>query len=413
MTARLATTLLASLALAWGCAATRSGDREPAADGTAPAPAGAPEAPEAGTDESDATEGPDPHRVVFADRIGYAYLLILPPTGRTPSIRREDVVAIAEDDFAEWKGDPEVDLLLEMVRTDPAKTRIDPTRLGETDEDLARTAKLRTKDVLGLHVEVLPLHEPGQPPLVPPELLADPLLARDLPPDVRARYARATSALLLRAEYRNAHRVRGLRLLQTLVDHVARRYDAVIFDFDTKETLRPETFQRRIFRRDLFNVADQIVVVPLPGLPGDPPDTVRLATRGMRRFGVPDLELAGLPKDPALLQRATHLVVGLARVLAEQARIDPSGFAREADDVVEVHYRDVDAAYAGRGAHLPHCEGCPERVAVHLRRRPPADTDPRGHPVVRIVAPRPTSDAPDYDHRAWVARALEDLFGPP
>ncbi|RMG93662.1 MAG: hypothetical protein D6705_17915 [Deltaproteobacteria bacterium] len=394
---------------ATACASTRPADREAPAKVARTGETTGPDAPNVA--EEDDGDVPDPHRVVFADRIGYAYLLVLPPSGRPPSIGRDDIVAIADAAFEEWKTMPEVAELLEMVRTDPASTRIGPTHVGETDEDLARTAALRTKAVLGLHVEVLPLHAPGEPPLVPAEQLRDPLLARDLPEPMRNRYAAASHALLLRAEYRNVHRVRGLRLLQTLVDHVSRHYDAVIFDFDTKETVRPETFQSRMFRQDLFNVADQLAVVPLPGLPSDPPGTVRLSTRGMRRFGAPDLELAGLPRDPAVLQAGTHLVNGLARILAEAAEIDPSGFAREADDEIEIHYRDVDAAYAGRSAHLAHCEGCPERVRVHLVRRPEVDTDPRGHPVVRIVAPRSISGAPDYDHAAWVRTALRDLLG--
>ncbi len=392
-----------------GCAATRGedADRAPSA-GQQAAPATAP-----GEDAANPASKADDarHRVVFADRISQGYLLLLPPAGHPPAIGRDDVVALLDRHAARWEANPEASLLFEMARTDPDSTRIDPARLGQTDEDLARAAALRTKDVLGLAVEVLPLAEPGEPPLVDPALLRDPILARDLPPDERARFAQATHALLLRGEYRNAHDVRGLRLLQAIVDVVAHHYGAAVFDFDTKETVRPDTFTRRLFRKDLYNVADQIVVVPLPGLSGDPSGSIRLVTRGMRRFGVPDLELAPLPKDPALLQDGTHLLMGLARVLAREAALDPSGYARQADDVLEVHYRDVDAAYAGRGAHLPHCDECPETTAVHLVRRPPAETDARGHPVVRVTAPRPASDAPGYDPEVWIRQALADLFG--
>jgi hypothetical protein len=59
---------------------------------------------------------------------------------------------------------------------------------------------------------------------------------------------------------------------------------------------------------------------------------------------------------------------------------------------------------------LEHCAQCPAQVRIHLVNRPADPTDPRGHPVVRVVAPR--ADTVAADHSAWVARALAELLGP-
>jgi hypothetical protein len=172
-----------------------------------------------------------------------------------------------------------------------------------------------------------------------------------------------------------------------------------------------EDFTRRRLQSTLANVADQIAVVPFPDARHGE-GFVRLTTRGMRRFGSVDVELDGLPLDPLVLQRGTDLLVGVALVLAREAEVDATGLAIELDDVVGIHYADTVQGYAGREGKPPRCDDCPEQVLVHLVERPREPTDPQCHVVARVVAPRALSDAPAYDHRVWVAKAITDVFGP-
>src|SRR5699024_1870680 len=120
-----------------------------------------------------------------------------------------------------------------------------------------------------------------------------PILTRGLTEEQRKSALGRSWALLLRADYRNQHAVRGLRLHQTLVRVVAERYGALIHDPDTRETMNVEPFTERRLRAAAGNVADQIAIVPFIDRNDD--KLLRLATRGMRRFGSVDVELDGLP----------------------------------------------------------------------------------------------------------------------
>ncbi|MGB1274453.1 MAG: hypothetical protein ACPG77_01790, partial [Nannocystaceae bacterium] len=184
-------------------------------------------------------------------------------------------------------------------------------------------------------------------------------------------------------------------------------------DPDTRETLTRETFHRTRLQTKLGNVADQLPVVPfqdrvhtVDGKPG-----VRLTTRGMRRFGSVDLELDGLPADPAVLQQASHFLYGVAFNLIRLGEYDRSGYAIEMPDAIHVHYRDCAQAYASRNEKLPRCQDCPEEVRLHLVERPSEPQDATGHVVARVVAPRHVSDAPAYDQSKWALNALEQVLG--
>ncbi|MEZ4449380.1 MAG: hypothetical protein R3B09_07870 [Nannocystaceae bacterium] len=271
--------------------------------------------------------------------------------------------------------------------------------------DADPSAYRRADELLALHIDLV-----ATDALVNPKALEDPLLTRDLTLDEAVSLERRRHALLLRGEYRNQHGLRGLRLLQTLVRVVARQRGALIHDPDTLETVGPAVFEARRLQASLGNVADQVVVVPLPEAAGA---GVRLVTRGMRRFGAVDLELGGLAADPALLQRATFLLHGLALVLVRLGEVDRSGIAVSAPERIQVETRDAIAAYAGRPGQLPRCRECPEVAAVHLVERPVEPQDPPGHYVARVVAPRPQSDAAAYNQATWVRGVIEALFGPP
>ncbi len=390
-----------------------------ACSGKRPVPAASDPEPAATAAASDATAPPQTeaekarHRVVFADRTSHAYLLLLPPGADAKPPSREDLARLVREAFEDRLEDEEVRLLLELIATDPDTTR-GPVGMGQTDDALAAQSAARLRDVLGLYIDVLPVAGEGDRPLIVPRALVDPVLTRALDPDERRSLPDRSQALLLRAEYRNRHAVRGLRLLQTLVPLVAHKTHALIHDWDTGETLDVDTFEARRLRANLGNVADQIAVVPFPDRthtgPGGAP-MVRLTTRGMRRFGSPDLELDGLPRDPQVLQDGTFLLMGLASQVARAAELHSTGFAQEAEDVLTIHAQDVAQAYSSREGAVPRCASCPETTYVHLVRRPALPDDPRGHPVVRVVAPREVSDAPDYDHVAWVREALADLLG--
>jgi hypothetical protein len=341
------------------------------------------------------------HHVVTADRITYSYLLLV--SGPVAASTREELDKLVVAAFPDNLEDPEVDLLRGLLAAAPQGD----TPASPENRDNGR----RASDLLGLEVEAFPLAPAKGPRLIDIKVLDDPDLTRDLTPVERASLPTRTAVIVLRAQYRNQHAVRGLRLLQTLTRVVAARQGALIHDPDTLETVGPTIFNERRLQTSLGNVADQIPVIPFE----DPqrPGMVRLATRGMRRFGSVDLELSGLAGDLTVLQRATFFIHGLVHVLIDLGELDESGLAVELPEILPVHHRDCVSAYAGRPGSLPRCAAaCPEFVEVHLVERAPEPHDPVGHVVARIVAPRSTSDAPAYDQPTWAQDALTRLFGP-
>jgi hypothetical protein len=344
---------------------------------------------------------------VFADRTSHAYLLLV--EGKKPPVpSRDELKALVRKRLD--PAEVEVDLLLRLIDMDPERTMVDPVTANQGAEALARASR-RQSDLLGLHVDVLPLLSADDEAVIPPAALTDPILTRELEPAQLASLASRKFAVLLRADYRNQHDVRGLRLLQTLVRLVAKAQGALIHDPDTRETVNLETFTRRRLRKALGNVADQVVVVPFPD-PRHGDAYVRLTTRGMRRFGSVDLELDGLPRDPELLQKATHLIYGLAARMIYLGEVDVSGLAVQLDDTVKIEHEDIVQAYVTRGAEVPRCRDCAGEVLVHLVEREREGHDPRDHVVARIVAPRSISDRKDYDQRTWAKAAVHSVLGP-
>lgn len=343
------------------------------------------------------------HHVVFADRTSQTYLLLLPGSP-TAAPTREALAELVKKKLPGAEDEPEVELLLELVATEPRPLQSDPSL------DAAERSEIRHADLLGLHVALVPIATPGEDPLISPATLLDPIATRELSEADRQSLPARREVLVLRAHYRNRYGVRGLRLLQTLVRIVATDRKALIHDPDTGETLDVTAFTRRRLQSSLGNVADQIVVVPFPD-PRSGKGFVRMSTRGMRRFGSVDLELDGLPREPAVLEAASELLQGLAYRMARAGEYDQEGFAVEVDDEIELTYRDVAQAYAGRTERVPRCDGCPERVRVHLVERPAEPHDPIEHVVARVVAPRLLSASPTYDHPAWTRKAIADLLG--
>ncbi|MEZ4384182.1 MAG: hypothetical protein R3A79_22805 [Nannocystaceae bacterium] len=357
------------------------------------------------------------HSVVFADRIHYPYVLLLPGTGADegeggdgeppPAPTRAALQEAVRAAFPGNAEDPEVRRLLAMIATEPGEIGAGAPRLlagAETDgSDPAQYE--RARELLGLYIDVVATHE-----VVSPSALTDPELTRGLTREERAEIGARRWSLVLRGEYRNQHGVRGLRLLQTLVRVVAAQRGALIHDPDTLEIVTVDEFAARRLRASVGNVADQIPVVPFP----DPahPGLLRLATRGMRRFGSVDLELGGVEPAPRDLTRATFLLHGLALAMVRLGEVDRSGIAVSAPDVIAVDIDDCAQAYATREAPMPRCAECPESVEVHLVEREAEPQDPPGHVVARVVAPRPTSDSEGYAQPQWVREALAELFGP-
>ncbi len=345
------------------------------------------------------------HHVVAADRILFPYVLLLEGAGEKPEApTRSELQAMVQAAFPSNLDDPEVRRLLAMIAREPSEGAKSPRLRPGGGGDLSDPdAYQEASELLTLLVEVV-----ATDVLVGEAVLEDFELTQGLTPEERSSLPKRRWALVLRAEYRNQHGVRGLRLLQTLVRVVASELGALVHDADTLETVNVNTFAARRLRSGIGNVADQIPVVPFPD--PDNPGALRLATRGMRRFGSVDLELAGLPMDPPVLARATFFLHGLALMMVRLGEVDRSGIAVELPDVITV---DLDAcvqAYTGRDAELPRCEECPEEVDVHLVEREREPQDPPEHIVARVVAPRPLSDAPDYDQRAWALEAIGSLF---
>lgn len=376
------------------------------------------------TGEDDPLRGEAAHVIPFADRTSMGYLLLLPPgtkDHKPPS--RADLRAMVEQAFPERRNAGEFDLLLTLIESSPHETdlgisaELDVPSLDEpppdddgddddkpVDDAAAKAERARTFDLIGLHIELLHLGV-GDTATIPSDAFNDPVLTASLDEQQRGSLLGREWALLLRADYRNLHAVRGLRLHQTLVRVVAEREDALIHDPDTLETMSVAAFTERRLRVEAGNVADQIAIVPFPDRRDD--SLLRLSTRGMRRFGSVDVELDGLPRDPKLLQQASDLIAGLALLLVREAEVDVSGFAVEVPHVLEVDCQLIHQSYAARG-YAPPCSGS---IELHLVERPGEPHDPRDHVVARIVAPRAESDAPSYDHAQWVRSALNHLFG--
>jgi hypothetical protein len=362
--------------------------------------------------EADA-ESERTHRVVFGDRTSQGYLLLIEPSKLSAAPTREELDALVRREFGKAAEEGELALLRQLIATEPHDTQLDPAKLDFDDPEalvqaVENSETDRRGDLLGLHIKLFDRNR--DPGVIPAEALADPIATRDLSEAERTSIEGRSKILLLRADYRNQFDVRGLRLLQGLVRLVAKKHDALVFDPDTLETRGEAKFTERRLTANLANVVDQLAVIPFK----DPerPGKARLSTRGMRRFGLPDLELTGLPPEPQTLQRATDLLAGLARVLIKEGEVDQLGIAIEAPEIIEVTRREVDAAYADIGERLPpRCQGCPERTSIHLVRRPERDTDTRDHMTVGVTAPRSESDAADFDQSKWVEKAIADLFG--
>jgi hypothetical protein len=396
---------------------------------TAAAPSDTPPKPVQIDDDypSDPLVGEAAHTIPFADRTSMGYLLLLPPGTKQPKPpSRADLRALVEQAFPDRRNAGEFDLLLTLIETSPHQTdlgvaaELSPPSLGETgeagepptgevkpfvelDSEAAKLERSRTFDIIGLHIEILHIGV-GETATIPSAAFEDPVLTRGLDPEQRASLLGREWALLLRADYRNQHAIRGLRLLQTLVRVVAEHDHALIHDPDTLETMDVDDFTERRLRVEAGNIADQIAIVPFPDRHDD--ERLRLSTRGMRRFGAVDVELDGLPRDGVVLQQASDLIAGLALLLVREAEVDVSGFAVVVPQVLEVDCELIRQSYAARG-YVPVCTG---KLELHLVERPAEAHDPREHVVARIVAPRSESDAPTYDHHAWVRAALARLF---
>lgn len=409
---------------------------EPEPSATTAKPTGA--ADEAEDEAEGALVGEAAHVIPFADRTSMGYLLLFPPgTAQPEAPTREQLQTLVRQAFPDRRRDGEIDLLLTLIETEPHATdyigEIDAPAADDTGgggegpgegatgseaagqpvevddaalrEIAAKRERERSFDLIGLHIEVLHLGI-GDDATIPSAALQDRILTRGLTDAERKTALGRSWALLLRADYRNKHAVRGLRLLQTLVRVAAEHYGAIIHDPDTLETMNVTTFAARRLRAEAGNVADQLAIVPFPDPRND--DHLRLSTRGMRRFGAVDIELDGLPRDPVLLQQASDLIAGLALALVKEGELDTTGFAVEVPQVIEVDGELVRHSYADREVTPAVCPSC--QVSVHLVERAPDDYDPIDHVVARIVAPRERSDAPDYDHPQWVRTTLGRLF---
>ncbi len=334
--------------------------------------------------------------IAFADRTSLAYVLLVEGEGAIAPTRAE-LVDLVRTKLGADPDEPELEVLIQFIGMDPQVASQRDPRMGGGDGP---------HDLLGLHIEAL--DGAGVRAAVSGAALEDPVLVRELSGAERASLATRRSAILLRGDYRNERAVRGLRLLQTLVRLLATERGALIHDPDTGETMGVPAFTRRRLQAGLGNIADQVAVVPFPDRRhGDP--FIRLTTRGMRRFGSPDLELDGLPLDENTLQQATFLLHGLAYQMVRLAELDPSGYPLELTDDVEVSHADITRAYARQQGLVPRCDDCVGEVSLALRKRAAEPHDPQAHLVVRVVAPR--TDASGADHPAWVVATLNKVLG--
>jgi hypothetical protein len=129
---------------------------------------------------------------------------------------------------------------------------------------------------------------------------------------------RTTQVAAVRAEFNDPADLAYLRNTVGVVSAIADSGAVAIFDVPALTWWRPEEWRRRFVDRSEFHIGDHIftAVSEDPAAPG----TLSLHTRGMRKFGRPELLVRHLPGprdvDAPAVRDAAEVVDGLSNYLA-------------------------------------------------------------------------------------------------
>ena len=192
---------------------------------------------------------------------------------------------------------------------------------------------------------------------------------------------------------------------------VADRLQGIVFDPESRSILHMDRGIESFSGKGTISVAQHIMI---PFSAGQDGGLGWLATRGMGKFGLPDIELRGVPPN---LDRLNFFMNSVAQLLLEAAfrrseGIDYEAGEIEADSVelpdeYEVQLPDEleidDVAVARAHGRVPHA-GSPESAVARVGLR--FDPAKRNHhpPMIRLVAPEG-----EPDQEVWLNRIDQTL----
>jgi uncharacterized protein YegJ (DUF2314 family) len=211
----------------------------------------------------------------------------------------------------------------------------------------------------------------------------------------------ATHAVLLRALDVNAAPRTGLWSVLAAACDVADRLHGVVFD---PEGLRVITLDKasKFFQRNGAIAIRDHVIVPFSV---DERGVGWMTTRGMTKFGLPELEVKDIPPD---LLQLSYLVITTGQFLVEHAfnavRATPPASSLEVPPAIRLD--DELFAHADGGEWEQGASGVRRSTLVSLRfPAVPADS---GTPFAQIVQPPGVSS----DMGVWLYATLVELLGP-
>jgi hypothetical protein len=179
----------------------------------------------------------------------------------------------------------------------------------------------------------------------------------------------------VRAEFADPSSLAYLRNTVGVVSAIAEGGAVAVFDVHALTWWTPDDWRARFMDRSEFHIADHIFTAASREETGE---TVRMRTRGMRKFGRPELQLRRVPGAPdgdgPAVHHATEILSGLANYMAHGgviadgetmhlARFDTSiaFLAAAAEPDTSAHFVnptldvcDIDPATGLSGEGIPH-----------------------------------------------------------
>ena len=171
-----------------------------------------------------------------------------------------------------------------------------------------------------LHPELqVSIHARGDDPAWFDGWLSNPLGA-EIPRvfgDMASRVYTAGRVAAVRAEFDDPPSLAYLRNTVGVVSAISEEGAVAIFDVYWLTWWTPQDWRARFMDRSEFHIADHIFTAVSRD---DAADTARMRTRGMRKFGRPELQVRRVPGaagvDGPALHHATELLTGLATYMA-------------------------------------------------------------------------------------------------
>lgn len=226
----------------------------------------------------------------------------------------------------------------------------------------------------------------------------DALLRPGLGPQRETALRNATHALEVASLDRVDGAPEGLSLVEVVACGLAQRLDGVVVDPFAVRALGRRECERLRKGAGRPPIADRLRVTTEARGHG-----VTVASAGMAKFGLPDLELADVPAD--LEEPAAALLLGLAhvllRLLNEQAGLRRTPLT-SLETPGDVRVAREDVIHAGCGQAVRASEGGAGWARVPLA----VDEGPDGRPRALRVGP------PEGLERGWLRHAIEHLLGP-